>query len=293
MRAYIPAYQVRLPKDLSQALEWLQEEPGKWRPISGGTDLMVQLEAGKLAHHRFVNLWGLRELQGIRVEPDAIEVGALTTYSQVRDSEVLKKEFPLLVAAASETGAWAIQNRGTLGGNIGNASPAADSPPALLAYDAEVELSSAKGSRWVAYETFHRGYKKTVLHPEEIVSRIRLPRTQLRWREHYQKVGTRKAQAISKVCFAGRILVDGENEGKQIEDVRLAWGAMAAMPVRTVRTEEVLRGRKLEASTFVDAVGALRAELSPIDDLRSTHDFRLQVAVNLLEEFLARSAQSP
>lgn len=289
MRAYIPAYEVRKPKDLPQALEWLQEEPGVWRPLAGGTDLMVLLEAGKLQHHRFVSLWGLEELQKIEVSTDAVELGALTTYADIRDHAVMQAEFGLLVRAASATGAWAIQNRGTLGGNIGNASPAADSPPALLAYDAEVELSSARGARWVGYSTFHCGYKKTLLRPEEIVTRVRLPRTHLRWGEHYQKVGTREAQAISKVCFAGRLL--REEGGDRIEDLRLAWGAVAPMPLRTIRTEDVLRGRQLTADVIRDGVEVLRDELSPIDDLRSTQRFRSQVAQNVLRAFLEGLAQ--
>ncbi|MDQ3805406.1 MAG: FAD binding domain-containing protein, partial [Acidobacteriota bacterium] len=140
MRAYVPAYELVVPRDLGEALALLAEGPGAWRPFAGGTDLMVLLEAGNLAHRKFFSVWGLAELRGVEVGEDALTLGALTTYTEIRRSEILRREFPMLVSAARETGGVAVQNRGTLGGNVCNASPAADSPPALLAYGAQVEL---------------------------------------------------------------------------------------------------------------------------------------------------------
>ena len=137
----------------------LADEPGMWRPFAGGTDLMVLLEAGKLPPGKYVSLWGLTELGGIAVATDTVTLGALTTYAEVLGHPVLRSEFPLLCRAAEQTGGVATQNRGTLGGNIANASPAADTPPALLVYDAELELVSARGSRRVPYDRFHTGYK--------------------------------------------------------------------------------------------------------------------------------------
>ncbi|HKG98962.1 MAG TPA: FAD binding domain-containing protein, partial [Pyrinomonadaceae bacterium] len=152
MRAFIPNYQLTTPASLADTLALLESEPGVWKPFAGGTDLMVLLEAGKLAHHNYVNIWGLSELRGIGTTDTHVTLGALTTYTEVQSNPVLRQEFPMLCQAASETGGLAIQNRGTLGGNIVNASPAADSPPALLAYDAEIELVSARGSRWLPYQ---------------------------------------------------------------------------------------------------------------------------------------------
>src|SRR2546423_265736 len=146
MRSYVPAYELVAPKTLDRVLSLVGEE---WRPFAGGTDLMVLFEAGKLAHKKYVSIWGLRELKGIEVSTEHVTMGALTTYTEIQRHPVLRQEFPLLVQAAGETGGVATQNRGTLGGNIVNASPAADSPPALLVYDAELELISASGSRWV------------------------------------------------------------------------------------------------------------------------------------------------
>jgi CO/xanthine dehydrogenase FAD-binding subunit len=268
---------------LGEALEFLAAEPGVWKPFAGGTDLMVLFEAGRLAHKRFLNIRKLEELRGIEVTDEHVTLGALTTYTDVRESEVLQREFPMLCQAASETGGPAIQNRGTLGGNIVNASPAADSPPALLVYDAELELLSAvEGARRISYQEFHTGYKQTGMRAEELLGRIRLPRCPEPLRHYYRKVGTRKAQAISKICFAG---VGRVQEGR-VEEIRLALGSVAPVPLRAVKTEEVLTGQRLDAALIKAGRDALSKEIVPIDDIRSTASYRLRVAVNVLEDFL-------
>jgi CO/xanthine dehydrogenase FAD-binding subunit len=282
MRAYLPDYELKTPTDVGRALEVLAAEPGVWQPFAGGTDLMVLFEAGRLAHRRFLNIRNLRELRGIEVTEEHVTLGALTTYTDVRRSEVLQTEFPMLCRAAMETGGLAIQNRGTLGGNVINASPAADSPPALLVYDAELELLSSAGSRWVSYQGFHTGYKQILMRPEELLGRIRLPRRAGNLRHYYRKVGTRKAQAISKICFAGAARTDGG----RIEEIRIALGSVAPTVVRAVKTEEVLQGQQLDASVVKAAREALAQEIVPIDDIRSTARYRLRVAANVLEDFL-------
>jgi CO/xanthine dehydrogenase FAD-binding subunit len=274
-----------VPRTLGDALAMLREEPGVWRPFAGGTDLMVLLEAGKLEHRKFFSVRHLAELRGIEEAGGHVTLGALTTYTEVRRSPVLAREFPLLVRAASETGGVAIQNRGTLGGNIANASPAADSPPALLAYGAEVELVSAGGSRWVAYADFHTGYKQTVMRADELIARVRLPRPRVDARHFYRKVGTRRAQAISKVCFAGL----AETDGGVISEVRIALGSVAPFVLRCRRTEELLRGRRLDAELAGAALEEIAREIAPIDDVRSTARYRARVVRNLLAEFLASS----
>lgn len=282
MRAYLPQYELRSPANLGEALSLLGSEPGAWRPFAGGTDLMVLFEAGKLAHKKFVNIWNLPELRGIEITPEHVTLGALTTYSEVQANETLRQEFPMLCRAASETGGLAIQNRGTLGGNIANASPAGDSPPALLVYEAELELISAGGSRFLPYKGFHTGYKQMLLRSDELIKSIRLPRTTQNWRQYYRKVGTRKAQAISKICFAA--MVQSDDAG--IRDIRLALGSVAPTVVRCTKTEDALRGKKADPSTISAARTALSGEISPIDDIRSTANYRLQVALNVLEDFL-------
>jgi CO/xanthine dehydrogenase FAD-binding subunit len=282
MRAYVPSYQLILPASLSEALVVLARGDGEWQPFAGGTDLMVLLEAGKLSHKNYVNIWNLSELRGIEVTDSQVTLGALTTYTEIQDHETLRAEFPMLCQAASETGGLAIQNRGTIGGNIANASPAADSPPALLVYDAELELVSAKGSRTIPYHAFHTGYKQMDIRPEELLRAIRLPRASKGLTHYYRKVGTRKAQAISKVCFAGVARVDAD----QIVDVRVALGSVAPVPIRCVQTENALLGQTINTATIDAAKSALLAEIAPIDDLRSTRDYRLRVSLNLLEDFV-------
>jgi len=282
VRAFIPNYQLTTPASLADVLALLKREPGIWKPFAGGTDLMVLLEAGKLSHRNYINIWSLKELRGIEVTDSHITLGALTTYTEVQSHPVLQSEFPMLCQAASETGGLAIQNRGTIGGNIVNASPAADSPPALLAYDAEIELISSDGSRWLAYSSFHTGYKQMLIGPNELLARIRMPRNTRGATHYYRKVGTRKAQAISKVCLAALAKLDGD----QISDCRIALGSVAPIVVRCVQTEDALRGRKPDTGTIKSACATLSQEISPIDDIRSTADYRLQVAKNLLTDFL-------
>ncbi len=270
MRSYIPSYELRVPGNFAEALAMAPE----WKPLAGGTDIMVLFEAGKLAYRKYMDIHRLPELRGITVAETHVTLGALTTYTEVRRHPVLQAEFPMLCQAARETGGVAIQNRGTLGGNIVNASPAADSCPALLAYDAELHLESAAGARVVEYAKFHTGYKQMDLRPGELLRGIRVARATRGARHYYRKVGTRKAQAISKVCFAGLAHADGR--------VRIALGSVAPTVIRCYRTEAAFR-RGLAA-----AQEALAAEIAPIDDIRSTAKYRRQVALNLLAEFFAQ-----
>ena len=287
MRAYIPNYQLVTLQSLDEVLSLLAREPRKWKPFAGGTDLMVLLEAGKLSHQSYLNLLPLQELRQIEVDETHLTIGALTTYTEVQKNVVLVEEFPMLCQAASETGGLAIQNRGTLGGNIINASPAADSPPALLAYDAQLELSSTSGGRWIPYDGFHTGYKQMGIRDDELLTRIRLPRSKEPFIHYYRKVGTRKAQAISKVCFAGVL----RQSRQQIEEVRIAVSSVAPIPLRCSDTEKVLRGQTISDKLVEVAVKEFSREISPIDDIRSTKNYRKRVAENLLADFLSLKSQ--
>lgn len=283
MRGYVPSYQLVFPTSLSDALDVLAQNNTAWKPFAGGTDLMVLLEAGRLPHKNYVNIWNLKELRGIEVTDSQITLGGLTTYTEVQNHPVLQEEFPMLCQAAQETGGIAIQNRGTLGGNIVNASPAADSPPALLAYDAELELVSKAGARRIPYSGFHRGYKQMDIRPDELLRAIHLPRQTKELTHYYRKVGTRKAQAISKVCLAA---VAGVKDGN-IDHVRIALGSVAPIPLRCFKTENAVNGQPLSDQAIAAAKRSLVDEISPIDDIRSTKDYRLQVSLNLLEDFLS------
>jgi CO/xanthine dehydrogenase FAD-binding subunit len=282
MRAQPSEYELVAPGKLSKVLELLAREPGVWLPIAGGTEVMVQYGAGRLGARKLVSLWGLPELRRIERTSQETIIGAGCTYSDLRKHLHLAQEFPLLGRAASWTGSIANQNRGTLGGNIVNASPAADSLPALLVYEAELLLVSARGERRIPYAEFHTGYKQTVLAADEIIAAIAL---QPRFNGYYsysRKVGTRNAQAIAKLCLAGL----GKVSGNKIEDVRLAIGSMAVTPLRLKRTETVLLGQAWSPTIPREARKAMETEVAPIDDIRSTAAYRLHVAGNLLQEFV-------
>ena len=281
----LEGYDFVTPDSLDAALAALAV-PGA-RPFAGGTDIMVLLEAGHLPPGRYVDLRHCHELVGIEHGTEGVTVGALTTYTEIRSAPDLATDYPLLRMAAGETGGVATQNRGTLGGNIANASPAADTPPVLLVYDAELELASPGARRRVPYAQFHTGYKKMDLRPGELIARIHLP-ARSAWlppsggRDYYRKVGTRRAQAISKVCFAGAIRM----EGPVVRDVRIALASVAPTVIRAFHAEEALRGRPLDAASIAAAQDALDSEISPIDDIRSTAAYRRRVARNLLRDFL-------
>lgn len=284
MRAFIPTYQLISPSTLNEVLDLLSRPSDTWKPFAGGTDLMVLLEAGKLPHQNYVNIWNLKELRGIEVTDDQVILGALTTYTEVQDHKVLQTEFPMLCEAARETGGIAIRNRGTLGGNIVNASPAADSPPALLAYDAELELISKTGERRVPYSSFHHGYKQMDIRADELLRAIRLPRSAGGLTHYYRKVGTRKAQAISKTCFAAT----GKINQERVSHLRIALGSVAPIPLRCFETERALLNQPLNNDSQQAAASTFAKEISPIDDIRSSRDYRLQVSINLLRDFLTR-----
>jgi CO/xanthine dehydrogenase FAD-binding subunit len=276
------AHELHAAVDLDDALRRLAHEPGVWRLFAGGTDLMVLLDAHKLPPGRYLSIWGLPELRGIDVRPATIAIGALTTYTEVLEHAGLAHDCPLLLDAARQTGGVATQNRGTIGGNIANASPAADTPPALLVYDAELELVSLGGTRRVPYDCFHTGYKTMDLAGGEILARVHVTRAHRSWQTMYRKVGTRRAQAISKVCFAAGAQV----EAGAIRDVRIAMGSVAPTVVRCRTAEAAVRGQVVTPELIATARQALLDDISPIDDVRSTAAYRRRVSQNLLGEFL-------
>jgi len=281
MRGQPSECRVETVTTLDEALAFRAEHPD-WRPLAGGTDLMVPFAAGKLPDRGFLNLWGLPELQGIEVTDEALLLGALCTFRQVSLHPVVLAEFPNLVRSARVTGALAIQNRGTLGGNIVNASPAADTPPSLLAYGAEVELRSVRGSRWIPYVAYHTGYKRSALAADELLTRIRVPRPLVDGYHYFRKVGARKAQAISKVVLAAW----AAPKAGRIGEIRIALGSVAPIPLRAFQAESVLNGTPLADLPIAAAREALAQDIAPIDDIRSTARYRSAVAGNLLEDML-------
>ena len=284
MRADPREYTFVAPDSLREAAALLADEPGQWTPIAGGTDIMVLYAAGKLAARKLISVWNLPELRRIEVTPEVVRIGAACTYSDLLRHEIIVREFPMLASAASWTGGIANQNRGTLGGNIANASPAADSLPALLAYEARIELYSVRDVRQVPYTEFHFGYKKHALAPDELIRNICLPRKAAGYVSYCRKVGARNAQAIAKVCVAALAKIGGG----VIEDVRIGVGSVAPVPLRLKETERTLLGKKVAPGLVESARRTVAQQIKPIDDIRSTAEYREAVAENLVTEFVEK-----
>ena len=270
MRTATSALELRRPRSLSAALKLMREEPGLV-PMAGCTDLYVAVNFGTLTGSRFLDLWPLQPLRKIGMQGDVLSIGALATYSDIIRSRHVRRHLPMLVDAARQIGGPQIQNRGTVGGNIANASPAGDSLPVLAAADATIVLRSADAERRVAFADFYTGYRATVRRPDELIVAIEVPaQNGAQW---FRKVGTRAAQAISKIVMAG------------VRDAapRIALGSVAATTVRLRRTEAALAA----GASIDEAARVLDAEITPIDDVRSTAAYRRAVALNLLRRFWA------
>jgi len=273
---------IQSPASLADAYALLAGGDG-WRPIAGGTDLMVQI-TGEIAAppERVLDLWRLNELRGITVADDShLVLGALTTYTDIRRSEACATHLPALVEAAATIGAAQIQNRGTIGGNIVNASPAGDTLPVLLATDALIVLGCQSGERTVAADDFWPAYRQTARRDDELVLRVRIPIPTGR-HVRFRKVGTRRAQAISKVVLA----LSWRPDAGVWRDVRVALGSVAATPIRVPETERVLEGAAPRSETADHAAATLANEIKPIDDVRSTADYRRIVAARVLHRLL-------
>ena len=286
MRGYLPDFDVRVPASLGEALELMAQAPGTYTPLAGGTDLMVVYNAGRLKPTRFLDLSRLAELRGIEEDATSLRFGALTTFTELRECRAVHQHFPNLVKSARATGALAIQNRGTLAGNIANASPAADTPPSLLAYGAELELVSPRGLRRVAYDQFHQGYKCLDLAADELLAKIIVPKPSGRGFHYFRKVGTRQAQAISKTCLAAYARI----ENGLLAELRIGLGSVAPAPVRARNAEAALLGQPLASLPVAAAREALLADMSPIDDIRATAHYRSVVTRNLLGQMLRELA---
>jgi CO/xanthine dehydrogenase FAD-binding subunit len=277
-----PEPPVSSPRSLEDAYALLAGDAH--RPVAGGTDLLVRL-TGEIGEppERVLDIWGLDELRGIGVEGDALVIGALVTYTEIRHSPLVTEFLPALAEAAATIGAAQIQNRGTIGGNAANASPAGDTLPILLACDAQLVLGSARGERTVPAESFWPEYRTTALADDELILRIRIPLAAER-QVRFRKVGTRRAQAISKVVMA--LAWRTHDDAASWRDVHLALGSVAATPVRARETEAVLEGAAPSQATADRAAATLSTELEPIDDVRSTSDYRLAVARRMLHRLI-------
>src|SRR5918999_5804615 len=269
------------PRTLAEAYALLASGDG-WQPIAGGTDVMVAI-AGEIGEppKRLLDIWRLDELRGIGVDDGGLTLGALATYTEIRRSEAVAEHVPALAEAAATIGAAQIQNRGTIGGNVANASPAGDTLPVLLAADAEIVLGSARGERTVPATDFWTAYRRTARADDELVLRVAIPLREGR-QICFRKVGTRRAQAISKVVMT----LAWRPDAGVWRDVRLALGSVAATPIRARETERVLDGAAPRQTTADHAAAVLEREIQPIDDVRSTAEYRRAVAARVLHRLL-------
>ena len=272
---------LRFPKTLAEALRLQADEKTRGKLLAGGTDLMVQWAAGVPIPERAVSVWNLPELSAIEVFPDRIEVGAGVTHAFLRDAVQIHRHVPALVAAAATVGAQQIQARGTLGGNAANASPAGDTAPALLVTGGSVLLASLSGTREVPLAKFWTAYRQIDAHPDEIIVAFRLPKRG-KAQERFRKIGTRRAQAISKVMAASRILV----EKGAIRTAAIALGSVAPTPVRLDEVEAFLVGKKLSPKLIDEAETLAQATVRPIADIRSTAEYRRWASGRLVRDAL-------
>jgi CO/xanthine dehydrogenase FAD-binding subunit len=282
MRSALSGLELLRPRKLDEALGLLARSD-RPLPIAGGTDLYVYLNAGTLEARRFMDVTRLAELKRLSATPKAVTIGGGVTFRTLREHPAIRKRFPSLAAAAAEVGAWQIQNRATIAGNIANASPAGDSLPVLLAHDAVVHARSARGAREIPFESLYRGYRDLALEKNELITAVTLatpPRGSVAF---FRKVGTRRAQSISKVVFAGMIACDVRGH---VTRARLAYGSMAPVPKRARNAEAALEGRGLTTTAMAEARAELSRDLAPIDDIRSDREYRMTVAGNVLEQFL-------
>jgi xanthine dehydrogenase small subunit len=256
------------PRSLHEALEMLRDE-GPLTPLAGCTDVYVNLNFGTAKETRYLNLWGLDALRRIRMHGKTVSIGALATFADLIRSPLVRKRLPILASAAREVGGAQIQNRGTLGGNVANASPAGDTLPVLAVAEAVLVLQSAGGIRRVPFHGFYTGYRLSVRRADELITAVEIP--EVPGRQWFRKVGTRAAQAISKVVMAA----------VRAPRPRIALGSVAPTVVRLPLTESALAaGEPIEGARRI-----LIDEIRPIDDLRSTADYRRRVSANLLEQF--------
>lgn len=272
MKGIIAALDLHEPSSLDEALRAMRDD-GPLTPLAGCTDLYVALNFGTLEPRRFISLWSVDELRTIEKSDHVLRIGALATYASIIQSKLVRKRLPMLVSAAKEIGGVQIHNRGTIGGNVANGSPAGDTLPVLAAADAVVVMRSVDSERRVPLTQFYSGYRSNVLRVDELIVALEVPA--VHGKQWFRKVGTRAAQAISKIVMAA------------VRSPRpsIALGSVAPTVIRLPMTEGALE----EGAPIEEAQRILMDEISPIDDMRSTQEYRRRVAANLLGRFWAET----
>jgi CO/xanthine dehydrogenase FAD-binding subunit len=271
------------PRTVEEAVRLFGVQPGAV-PLAGGTDFMVAWNAGQANGRTVLDLSRLSPWKRIRESHQGVSIGALVTHWDLQQQPVIRKRFPLLVEACSTVGGRQIQARGTLGGNVANASPAGDTFPPLAVYEARVRLRSIKGTRVLPVRDFFTGVKRTARGEGELIDSIELEFPRRPSRQMFRKVGTRAASAISKVVASGLLWLADDG---RIRELRFALGSVAPTVRRLASVESFVAGKKPTPAVIAKAVELLGGDISPIDDFRSTRDYRRDVSRNLLRAFLS------
>jgi carbon-monoxide dehydrogenase medium subunit len=279
----LPEFDLLMPRTLPEALEMLTDSAPHVLPLAGGTNLVPDLRSGKEEPGTLVNVAGLYALRGIWQEDGHVVVGSGVTIGDLLRSGVIAEHAPVLGQAAAVFANPLVRNRATVGGNLGNASPAADTAPPLLVLDAEVKLASSVGSRWVLLRDFFVHVRDTVCQPAELITAVRWSVPDSRTFGRFRKLSLRKSTAVSVVSVAVQLTLD--NEGR-CEDARIALGAVAPTPIRAYEAEDILRGEVLTPQVIEEATHVGCGAASCIGDIRSSAGYRERVTDTLIRRLL-------
>jgi len=268
------------PQKIEEALEILFRYGKEIEVIAGGTDLLIQYYDRLYEINGWLDLKNIKELKGIKIHQNQMEIGAMVTHTQLEKSEDIKKYFPILGQAAADIGSPQIRNRGTIGGNIVNASPAGDLLAPLMAYWAKFKLLSGKDETLVPAENFFLGPKKTILRPDQLLIQIILPLPKKKTYGCWIKIGKRKALIIATITLA--LVVEIDENNKIIKDVRACLGSVAPTPIEIKEIREKMIGKKFSELDFAELGQIIEDKISPIDDIRGTREYRKDVAKNIM-----------
>lgn len=271
------------PENLKELLDAIDAHPD-YLILAGGTDICVLLNSNQIDPDGIISIWGINELRGIKEEKNHISIGALTTHTEIANHPAIKKHLPALIMSCKQIGARQIQNRGTIGGNIINASPAGDTLPVLLAAEAIIGVQSRNSKKEIPFEKLYTGYRQTSLKDNEIITSIKIPKFSKNYKSHFIKIGTRKAQSISKVMGG---LVTQINNGK-INEIKIALGCVGPTPLRLKKTEKFLYGKKLNEKNIREAALIASKEVTPITDIRSTEKYRKHISGIIVKRLLGK-----
>jgi len=276
----VPCQGYFAPQKIEEALEILSRYGKKIKVIAGGTDLLVQYYDRLYEVNSWLDLKNIKELKDIRINKNQMEIGAMVTHTQLEKSEDIKKYFPILSQAAADIGSPQIRNRGTIGGNIVNASPAGDLLAPLMAYDAQFKLLFVQKEALISAEEFFIGPKKTILEPAQLLTQIILPLPSERTYGSWTKIGKRKALIIATITLA--LVVEMAEDNKTVKDVRTCLGSVAPTPIEVKEVREKMIGKNFSQLDFNQLGQIVEDKISPIDDIRGTREYRKDVAKNIM-----------